>query len=581
MKEAKTGHLRRLQLVKPFIGRLLLGFLVMLIAIVIQLSFPKAVSYFVDNISKESTIDWLTVPAILVFVTFIIYCTVTALRFYLFESTGDMIVRRLREKLYSSIIKQEIGFFDTTKTGELTSRLTVDIDMLKDALSMNIAIMTRSFIVGIGGFVMIFGISPLLSALVMLTLPITIILTKWLGRKVRLKFMALQESLSGSLHTAQESFSNIRIIQAFNQSKKAVETYSKTAQSVLHHSLENSRLMATFQGLSTFASFSTLLLVVLVSALLISKGTMTIGELTGFILYAGMVSQSVNSISSLWGQWMRSYGATERVFELLDRVSDVQTYKEGMEIAELQGKVEFDQISFAYPGRQEKKVLSSFSLTIDSGEKVALVGPSGAGKTTVVNLLLGFYEPSEGCIKFDGIDASTLDYVSIRESIAIVEQEPVLFSGTIAENIGYALSNPHVRLDEIKHAAKMANAHDFIVNFPNGYHTAVGEKGVQLSGGQKQRIAIARALIKNPKILILDEATSALDSESELLVQDALNKLMEGRTTIIIAHRYSTIAQVDKLVVLNKGVLIQYGTHQDLIEKEEGMYHKLMSNQIG
>ncbi len=581
MKKAKAGHLRRLQLVKPFIGRILLGFTVMLVAIVIQLSFPKAVSYFVDTIAKESSTDWLLVPAILVFITFIVYCTVTALRFYLFESTGDMIVRRLRERLYSSIIRQEIGFFDTTKTGELTSRLTVDLDMLKDALSMNIAIMTRSFIVGIGGFVMIFGISPLLSVIVMFTLPITILLTKWLGRKVRLKSMALQESLSGSLHTAQESFSNIRIIQAFNQSKKAIKTYSAAAESVLEHSLENSKLMATFQGLSTFASFSTLLVMMIVAAVLISKGSMTIGELTSFILYAGMVSMSVNSISSLWGQWMRSYGATERVFELLDRVSKIQTYKEGMEIAQLQGKVEFDQLSFAYPGRQEKEVLSAFSLTIESGEKVALVGPSGAGKTTVVNLLLGFYEPREGCIRFDGTDASSLDYRSIRESIAIVEQEPVLFSGTIAENIGYALSNPLDRLDEIEHAAEMANAHDFIVNFPKGYQTTVGEKGVQLSGGQKQRIAIARAVIKNPKILILDEATSALDSESELLVQDALNKLMYGRTTIIIAHRYSTIAQVDKLVVLNRGEVIQYGTHQTLIENEEGMYHKLMSNQMG
>ncbi len=581
MKAAKTGHFKRLQLVKPFVGRIFLGFLVMLVAIVIQLAFPKAVSYFVDTISKEKTTDWLLVPAILVFVTFIVYCTVTALRFYLFESTGAMIVRKLRERLYGSIIKQEIGFFDTTKTGELTSRLTVDIDLLKDALSMNIAIMVRSLIVGIGGFVMLFGLSPLLSALVVLTLPISLLLTKWLGKKVRSKSMALQESLSTSVHTAQESFSNIRVIQAFNQSKKAMETYSASAESVLEHSLINSRLMATFQGLSTFTSFSTLLLTVLVGGWLISKGTMTIGELTSFILYAGMVSLSVNAISSLWGQWMRSYGATERVFELLDRVSEVQTYKEGLKPAHLKGQVEFANISFAYPGRQEKEVLKSFGLTINSGEKVALVGPSGAGKTTVVNLLLGFYEPSKGCITFDGIDSSTLDYRSIRESIAIVEQEPVLFSGTIAENIGYALHKPLTRLDEIRHAAEMANAHDFIANFPKGYHTAVGEKGVQLSGGQKQRIAIARAVIKNPKILILDEATSALDSENELLVQDALNKLMQGRTTIIIAHRYSTVAQADKLVVLNKGELIQYGTHQALIENEEGLYNKLMVHQMG
>lgn len=464
MKASKNTHLKRLQLVKPFMGRIALGFAMMLTAIVIQLSFPKAIAYFIDNISEKTTTDWLTVPAIIVFATFVIYCAATALRFYLFESTGAMIVRRLRERLYTSIIKQEIGFFDTSKTGELTSRLTMDVDMLKGALSMNIAIMTRSFIVGVGGFVMILTLSPLLSALVVLTLPITLILTKWLGKKIRAKSMVLQESVSDSVQTAQESFSNIRIIQAFNQSKKAIDNYSTAAKSVLEHSLENAQLMSTIQGLSTFASFSTLLITVLVGGLLITKDTMTVGELTSFILYAGMVSMAVNTISSMWGEWMRSFGATERVFELLDRVSKVKTYQEGLDTAHLDGRVEFDNISFSYPGRKDKEVLQSFRLTIDPGEKVALVGPSGAGKTTVVNLLLGFYEPSDGRIKFDGINSSTLDYQSIRDCIAIVEQEPVLFSGTIAENIGYALSDPQTEMDKIQHAAEMANAHDFITH---------------------------------------------------------------------------------------------------------------------
>lgn len=580
MTAAKNTNVKRLQLVKPFMGRVLLGFVMMLIAAMIQLSFPGAISYFVDNISDKTTTDWLVVPAIAVFATFIVYCSATALRFYLFETTGSMIVKALRERLFGSIIRQEIGFFDTTKTGELTSRLTVDIDLLKDALSMNLAIMIRSLVVGVGGLIMIFILSPLLSALVLITLPITLILTKWLGKKVRSKSMALQDHISGSVHIAQENFSNVRIIQAFNQSKKAVENYATATGSILKQSIENARLMSTLQGLSTFTSFSTLLITVLVGGVLITKDQLTVGELTSFVLYAGMVSLSVNGISSLWGEWMRSYGATERVFELLERVSEVQTYKEGLAIARLQGNVQFDQVSFAYPGRKHEEVLCSFSLTIETGEKVALVGPSGAGKTTVVNLLLGFYEPKDGCIKFDGIDSSNLDYGSVRDSIAIVEQEPVLFTGTIAENIGFALSSPQVALDKIKEAAEMANAHDFILNFPEGYQTPVGEKGVQLSGGQKQRIAIARALIKNPSILILDEATSALDSESELLVQDALNKLMEGRTTIIIAHRYSTIAQADKLVVLDKGEVVQYGDHHDLIQNQEGLYHKLVANQM-
>ncbi|HAA18558.1 MAG TPA: ABC transporter permease [Cytophagales bacterium] len=581
MKKATTAHLKRLQLVKPYLGRLLLGFLAMLVAAGLQLAFPKALSYFMDNISENNTTDWYTLPAILAFVGFVLYCIASAVRFYLFESTGGMIVRRVRERLFGSIIKQEIGFFDTTQTGELTSRLTVDTDMLQGALSMNIATIIRSVIVGIGGLVMIFIISPLLSGLVVLSLPITLALTRWLGKKARLKAMRLQDSISGSLQTAQESFANVRITQAFNQEKKAIAHYGIAASSVLDRTLDNARLMATYQALSTFAAFSTMLVTILVGGVLIIQDTLSIGELTSFLLYAGMLSGSVNGISAMWGQWMQAFGATERVFELLDRVSESKTYKEGLATADLQGNVEFDQLSFAYPGRKEETVLKDFNLSITAGEKVALVGPSGAGKTTVVNLLLGFYEPSAGGIRFDGIDSTTLDYRSIRDSMAIVEQEPALFSGTIAENIGYALGDPATELDKIQEAAKLANAHNFITGFPDGYHTAVGEQGVQLSGGQKQRIAIARAVIKNPKILILDEATSALDSESELLVQDALNKLMYGRTTIIIAHRYSTISQADKLVVLEKGELVQYGTHEALIENEEGLYHKLVMNQIG
>ena len=581
MKKANSAHIKRLQLVKPFMGRLLLGFLVMLIAVGLQLAFPKAISYFMDNVAEQPSTDWYTVPAILAMVGFTLYCVANALRIYLFESTGAMIVRRLRERLFRSIIKQEIGFFDTAQSGELTSRLTVDVDRLQGALSMNIAMMIRAFIVGIGGLVMILTLSPLLSGLVVLTMPLTLILSKWLGNKLRIKAKVLQESISGSLHRAQESVSNVRITQAFNQEEKAIRGYSTTVQSVLHRTLDNAKLRAVFQALSTFSSFSTMLVTVLAGGILIIRDTLTLGELTSFLMYAGMVSGAVNGISGLWGDWMQTFGATERVFELLDRISEVPTYKEGLEPANLQGKVEFDAISFAYPGRKDEEVLQDFSLSIEAGEKVALVGPSGAGKSTVVNLLLGFYAPSQGTIRFDGIDAATLDYRSIRDAMAIVEQEPVLFSGTIAENIGYALPQPENALDKIQEAAKLANAHHFISQFPEGYHTSVGEKGVQLSGGQKQRIAIARAVIKNPKILILDEATSALDSESELLVQDALNKLMHGRTTIIIAHRYSTIAHVDKLVVLDQGKLIQYGTHQALIENTEGLYYKLVLNQMG
>lgn len=582
MKKKKINpHLRRLKLVKPYIGLVLLGFLMLLITVGTQLTLPRVISYFIDHAATPQDPDWMVMPFVLFFVMLIVYCMTSALRFYLFEYTGSMIVNDLRKQLYDCMIQKEIGFFDMNKSGELTSRLVADIDALKTALNTSIGSVVRALLVGIGSITMILTLSLHLSTIVLFAVPTSTLLAKWLGEKMRKKSKALQESLSQSVHIAQESFSNIRVIHAFNQEKKASKAYATATGTVLENSLGNAKLMATFQGMSTFSTLVFLLIILLVGAIQIAQGTMSMGELTGFVMYAAMVVSSVGSVSSLWGLWMRSYGSTERVFELIDESAESAFHKEGTsKPVQLQGQVEFEGVEFAYPGRKEKTVLHSFNLTIHAGEKVALVGPSGAGKTTVINLLLGFYQPTAGTIKLDGTASHQLDLKDIRDSIAIVEQEPVLFSGTIAENIGYALSNPNDHLDEIRHAASVANAHDFITHFPSGYDTPVGEKGTQLSGGQKQRIAIARAILKNPKILILDEATSALDSESEMLVQDALEKLMYGRTTIMIAHRYSTIVKADKLVVLDQGQLIEYGEHEDLFEDETSLYHKLMRHQL-
>lgn len=574
----EARQVQRLAFIQPYLGRLVLGFVVMLLSIGIQLSLPQATSYFIDNITIGESIDWLNPTTALMLGVFIIYCISTALRYYLFESTGALIVNDLRCHLFGCIIRQEIGFFDRHKTGELVGRLSSDVEMLKDTLSMNVAIGVRSLLVSIGASIFLIWMSPLLSLVLVLLIPTSLLLGRWLGQRAQSQSRALQKNLAQGIQVAQENISNVRLVQAFNQEKKAKSDFTDKARQALAQALANTRLFAVYQGMSTFVSYSALLVVLWMGGILIAEKALTIGELTGFILYAGMLTTSVNGVTGFWGEWKRSYGGTERVFELINRVP-LGASKSGTKSHNLHGEVGFHSVSFSYPGRPNQYALKAFDLIIKPGEKVGLVGPSGAGKSTIANLLLGFYEPTQGEITFDGIPTTELNLKRLRAQIAIVEQEPTLFSGTIAENIAFALPDRPASLEEITAAAKESNAHEFISSFPSGYQTLVGEKGVQLSGGQKQRIAIARAMLRDPKLLILDEATSALDTESETLVQQALDRLMQDRTTILIAHRYSSIAKVDRLVVLDEGQLVQTGAHHQLIDDVDGLYHKLMSKQ--
>lgn len=584
MNKNSSTNQQRLALIKPFIGRMTLGFVVMLVTIAIQLSFPKALAYFIDNVVGQQDRHWLSDISVTMLIVFVIYCGATALRYYLFESTGMMIVNKIRRILYGAIVRQEIGFFDAHKVGELISRLSSDVEVLKDTLSMSLAISLRSVFVFIGALFMLLTLSVELSLLMLFVIPVSLLLGRWLGGKARTQSKALQQSTAYSMEMAQESLSNIRLVHSFNRQQTANQNYKTAIDNMLEKALGNTRLFAIFSGASTFITYSFILATLWLGGQLVADQSMTIGALTSFILYAGMLSGAASAITSFWGDWMRSYGATERVFEFINRIPNLPERADCVENANISGKITFSQVSFAYPQRPEQTVLKGFNLTINVGEKVAIVGPSGAGKTTIANLLLGFYQPSSGELSFDGINSTQLKIESIRDAIAIVEQEPALFSGSIAENIEYAvnsnINHGDVDREDIESAAKQANAHDFIIQFPEGYQTIVGERGAQLSGGQKQRIAIARALLRDPKILILDEATSALDSESENLVQQALCRLMTGRTTIMIAHRYSTIAKADKLVVLDKGEIIQSGDHKQLYSDESSLYHRLMVNQI-
>jgi len=570
-------HFKRLMFVKEYINRLLFGLFIMLLTVISQLAFPKAISYFIDNAQEEHSRQWYIYIGLGMFFLIVIQAFATALRYYIFESAGLMIVTKIRRVLHAALINQSISFYDKHNIGELTNRLSSDVEMLQDTLTMGFAISLRSACVLFGAMIMLLTISPILSFILLIILPLSLYFGKWAGEKVKKKANNIQLSQAMCAKSAHDNFSNIKLVHAFNGQDKANSLYHNATEKSFNVSLSYTNFLAKFQGLSSFALYLTLMIILMTGANFIASGLLTVGELTSFVIYSAMLSTSAGAVSSFWTDWMRAIGATERIFEIIDQAEI--DLKKSESALELQGKVEFKNVDFSYPERANNLALENFNLSILAGEKVALIGPSGAGKSTVVSLLLGFYKVNKGSVLFDNIQMEQLCTEALRENIAIVEQEPSLFCNSIYDNIAYGGKCNGTSMEDVIRVAKLANAHDFISNFPNGYETLVGDRGVQLSGGQKQRVAIARALLRNPKILILDEATSALDTDSEQQVQSALDNLMEGRTTIMIAHRYSTIAKADKVVVLDSGEIIDQGSHFELSQVKTNLYTQLVQPQ--
>lgn len=558
--------IKPLSFLKPSFGRLTLGFIMMIVTIAIQLSIPTAIAYFIDNSVKANDNNWLTIVAIIMIFVLVLHAVATALRIYLFESAGTVIVTSIRQRLYQTIISQNIAFFDRNRIGDLSNRLSVDVDILKDTMTMGLAIGLRSLITCIGGVAFLFILSPILSLLMIVIIPLSFFAARFTGKHLKEKSRVVQEELANCNQLAQENFSNIRLVHTFNQQVNSIKQYEEATERAKKVSLSSSKLLSGYQGITTFIQYMVLLITLWFGGRLVLSGDMTIGGLTSFVLYGAMVAMSATGVSWFWGEWMKAVGATERVFQLL-RVNVKQDRSRGFEDSiAFRGEIEFKDVSFMYPERPDIKALDSFSLHIKEGERVALVGESGAGKSTISNLLLGFYHPNSGELLFDGVAAQKIDLDNIRKNIAVVEQEPSLFSGSIADNIRYAIPDRLVSNEEVIEAAKQANAHDFICALPKGYETDLGDRGMQLSGGQKQRIAIARALLKKAKILILDEATSALDENNENIIQTALDHLMEGCTTIIISHRPSTIERANRIIRLDRGKILipsSVGSHDN------------------
>ena len=500
-----------------------------------------------------------------------------------FNRVGQSALADLRRDCYQRLISLPMAFFSRRRVGELTSRVSTDVAQIEGALIDALPQMCRQTVFLLGGVTMIALTSLKLTAVMLGTLPFLIAAAVFFGRRLRRYSRETQDQLAATNTIVEETLQAIASVKAFANEAFELGRYDRANARVLAAALGAAKWRAIFVAFFILALFGGIVIVLWFGAGLLGTGQVTAGQLTRFVLYTTFVAGAMGQAAELFSQVQKTVGATERVRELLREPTEIAPDAPASDRpdlpARLTGDVAFEAVNFRYPARPEVAVLHDITLSARPGERIALVGPSGAGKSTITALLLRFYDPESGRIRIDGVDARQYPLSWLRGQMAIVPQDVLLFGGTIAENIVYG--RPGATAAEVREAARLANADDFITGFPEGYETLVGDRGIKLSGGQRQRIAIARAILKNPAILILDEATSSLDSESERLVQGALERLMEGRTTFIIAHRLATIRTVDRIAVIEGGRVVELGTHDELSAKPEGLYRRLSSLQFG
>jgi ATP-binding cassette subfamily B protein len=498
-------------------------------------------------------------------------------RIQLFAKVSENAMRDIRTQLYEKMVFLPISFFEQRRVGELTSRLTNDISQLQDVLSFTLAEFIRQITTLVIGVAVIIMISPKLTLVMISSFPFMILAAILFGKFIRKLSKAASDELAKANVVAEETLQAIHVVKAFTNEAFEVSRYGNALQKVVIQALKAAKFRGVFISFVIFAIFGGIVLVLWYGLGLVGSGAMTIGDLVSFIIYTTFIGGAAGGMGDLYGQLQKTVGASERVMEILDDPETEQT-KPLDKPWKVAGAISFSDLHFSYPTRRELPILKGINLHIEPGQKIALVGHSGAGKSTVVQLLMRYYKPDSGQVLIDGQSSDQIDMKAWRSNIAVVPQEVILFGGTIKENIAYG--NPNSSDDAIRLAAKKANALEFIDSFPEGMETVVGERGIKLSGGQRQRVAIARAILKDPAILVLDEATSSLDAASETLVQEALNLLMENRTTIIIAHRLATVRQVDTIYVIEGGKIIEQGTHQELLQKQDGLYANLIRLQF-
>ena len=576
-KEGIRKLLGIFRFVIPYRKTFILGLIALGLSSGTLLSFPYFAGKLLDVAQGKTgfvltSINQIAVALILILA---IQSVFSFLRVYTFTIVSEKSLADLRHAVYSKIIWLPLSFFDSRRVGELTSRITSDVGTLQDTFTFTLAELLRQILVLLIGIPLIFILTPKLTVFMLLTFPVLVIAALFFGKFIRKLSKKTQDQLASANVIVEETLQSIAIVKSFTNELFEVTRYKKSLNEVVKTAIHASKYRGLFISFTILALFGGIVAVSWYGAYLLQNGQSTVGELFSFILYTTFIGGSIAGLGDIYSSLQRSIGASERVLEILDQTDESSHSTKSLK---LNGKVEFKDVSFVYPTRTEYEVLKSINFSIQAGEKIALIGPSGAGKSTIISLLMRFYPVNRGSIYVDDQSISNFNLTDYRNNIGIVPQEVILFGGTIRENIVYG--KPKATEEEIIQAARQANAWEFIARFPEQLDTLVGDRGVKLSGGQKQRVAIARAILKDPSILILDEATSSLDVESENLVQEALEKLMQNRTTIVIAHRLSTIRKVDRILVIKDGQIAESGSHEELTVRDNGIYSTLLKLQL-
>ncbi len=578
-REGLAAFGRLLQYIRPYQKWMGVAIFALLVSTGLNLILPLVIQNLVDVVfvgenASVSRLNWLAGGLFIVFAVQAVFSFVNRLTI---AYVGENAVADIRVAVFSHLQRLSLTFYADHRTGEVVSRITNDVTQLQAAITDNIVALLRQVVLLIGASILLFYLNWQLTLVILVGIPLMSLTIVALGRRIRRAAKAVQDKLAESANVVEEATSGIRIVKSFAREPYEIGRFRAATMAVYDAAMERAKISAILAPIIGFMAFGSIVATLWFGSLQVLNGNLTPGGLVAYLVYTMMVATPVSSLAGLYSQFQSAIGATERLFELLDTNPSIEESPNAITLPAVMGNVAFEQVNFRY--NENVHVMEEVSFSAESGQVIALVGPSGAGKTTLVNLIPRFYDVTSGVITIDGNDIRNVTLNSLRQQIGIVPQETTLFSDTVYNNILYGKLDATAQ--EVEAAAQAANAHDFILSdLPDGYATLVGERGVKLSGGQRQRVAIARAILKDPRILILDEATSSLDSESERLVQDALERLMQGRTSFVIAHRLSTIINADRILVLDKGRILEQGTHNELLSNPDGLYTRLHAMQF-